>query len=184
MSPSNYIASWSRFGVYRCCWRIRWNDHRWRYRRKNFNKNASATHSNMWRFDYILRNMLYWCYFDACVAISRRNSADVHHNDGDVDVQRYAHAIFHAKAMLGFSLFCFPLFSFDMLSFPVPLKPKENLHAFSQRIGPITTIIVNCVDAHIRSRAVAISTFAIHFFGDAAAPSIVGYISDRTCIST
>jgi MFS family permease len=46
--------------------------------------------------------------------------------------------------------------------------------------GPINTIIVNAVGATMRARAVSISILAIHLFGDAISPPIIGLVSDRT----
>ncbi len=46
--------------------------------------------------------------------------------------------------------------------------------------GPINTLIVNSVTAPMRTRAVSLSIFSIHFLGDAASPSLVGKLSDVT----
>ena len=44
--------------------------------------------------------------------------------------------------------------------------------------GPINALIVNSVAAPIRTKAVSVSIFCIHFLGDAASPSVVGLLSD------
>ena len=49
--------------------------------------------------------------------------------------------------------------------------------------GPMNTAIVNSVDAHIRSTAVAIQIFIIHLFGDATSPTIIGAIADRSSLA-
>ena len=46
--------------------------------------------------------------------------------------------------------------------------------------GPINAMIVNSVGSELRARAIAVSILCIHLFGDAASPSIVGLVSDRT----
>jgi MFS family permease len=46
--------------------------------------------------------------------------------------------------------------------------------------GPINALIVNAVAADMRTRAVSVSIFCIHLFGDASAPTIVGAVSDAT----
>lgn len=45
--------------------------------------------------------------------------------------------------------------------------------------GPINTILANSTDAGLRARAFAFSIFAIHIFGDAISPTIIGALSDR-----
>src|SRR5947209_915444 len=49
--------------------------------------------------------------------------------------------------------------------------------------GPMNTAIVNSVDAHIRSAAVAIQILIIHLFGDATSPPIIGAIADRSSLA-
>ncbi len=46
--------------------------------------------------------------------------------------------------------------------------------------GPVNALIVNAVPSALRTRAVSVSIFSIHLFGDAASPSIVGFLADRT----
>jgi MFS family permease len=46
--------------------------------------------------------------------------------------------------------------------------------------GPVNALIVNAVSADMRTRAVSLSIFSIHLFGDATSPTIVGAISDAT----
>jgi len=50
--------------------------------------------------------------------------------------------------------------------------------------GPINTTIVNVVSPHMRATAVAGSTLAIHLFGDAASPFVVGALSDRFSLAS
>lgn len=45
--------------------------------------------------------------------------------------------------------------------------------------GPINTVIVNAVKSSMRARAFGLSTLAIHLFGDAVSPPLIGQISDR-----
>jgi predicted MFS family arabinose efflux permease len=46
--------------------------------------------------------------------------------------------------------------------------------------GPVNALIVNSVGPAFRARAMSFSILAIHLFGDAASPSIVGLASERT----
>ena len=46
--------------------------------------------------------------------------------------------------------------------------------------GPVNAVLVGCVPAGFRSIAVAMNTFALHLFGDAASPYVMGWISDGT----
>jgi hypothetical protein len=46
--------------------------------------------------------------------------------------------------------------------------------------APLNAAVVNSVGAGIRATAVAINLFSIHLLGDAASPTIIGRISDRT----
>jgi sugar phosphate permease len=46
--------------------------------------------------------------------------------------------------------------------------------------GPINAILVNCVPSGLRVRAFSLSILAIHLFGDAISPPIVGAIADAT----
>jgi hypothetical protein len=48
--------------------------------------------------------------------------------------------------------------------------------------GPVNTVIVSVVPPAIRSSAMALSIFAIHFFGDVPSPALVGWLSDRTSL--
>ncbi len=50
--------------------------------------------------------------------------------------------------------------------------------------GPINSAIVNAVPADRRASAIALSTFAIHLFGDVPSPPLLGAISDATSLST
>jgi len=45
--------------------------------------------------------------------------------------------------------------------------------------GPINVVIVSVVPVAIRATAMAVSIFTIHLFGDAAAPVVLGNLSDR-----
>ncbi|HVC19772.1 MAG TPA: MFS transporter [Vicinamibacterales bacterium] len=45
--------------------------------------------------------------------------------------------------------------------------------------GPINVVIVNAVPVAMRATAMAVSIFAIHLFGDAISPPIIGAIADR-----
>lgn len=46
--------------------------------------------------------------------------------------------------------------------------------------GPINTILVNSVPSALRARAFSLSILAIHLFGDAISPPIIGKIADVT----
>jgi predicted MFS family arabinose efflux permease len=46
--------------------------------------------------------------------------------------------------------------------------------------GPINAVIVGVVDRTLVTRAVGLSLLCIHLFGDAASPTVVGWLSDRT----
>lgn len=46
--------------------------------------------------------------------------------------------------------------------------------------GPVNALIVNAVDSAMVARAFSVSILAIHLFGDAISPPIVGAISDAT----
>jgi predicted MFS family arabinose efflux permease len=49
--------------------------------------------------------------------------------------------------------------------------------------GPINVVIVSVVPVAIRATAMAVSIFVIHLFGDAAAPLVVGAVSDWVGLS-
>jgi MFS family permease len=46
--------------------------------------------------------------------------------------------------------------------------------------GPVNVVIVSAVPVGLRATAMAGSIFAIHLFGDAISPPIVGWLADRT----
>jgi MFS family permease len=46
--------------------------------------------------------------------------------------------------------------------------------------APLNAAVVNSVSASIRATAIAVNLFVIHLLGDAASPTIIGEISDRT----
>jgi sugar phosphate permease len=48
--------------------------------------------------------------------------------------------------------------------------------------GPVNTIIVNSVPAHVRASASAVSIFCIHFFGDAGSPTLIGVVADAVSL--
>jgi MFS transporter, Spinster family, sphingosine-1-phosphate transporter len=50
--------------------------------------------------------------------------------------------------------------------------------------GPVNAAIVNSVNAEIRSTALAVNIFIIHFLGDFPSPWVIGAISDRTSLPT
>jgi sugar phosphate permease len=50
--------------------------------------------------------------------------------------------------------------------------------------GPINSAIVNAVPSDRRASAIALSTFAIHLFGDVPSPPLLGAISDATSLAT
>ena len=50
--------------------------------------------------------------------------------------------------------------------------------------GPVNSAIVNAVAADRRASAIALSTFAIHLFGDVPSPPLLGAISDATSLAT
>ena len=45
--------------------------------------------------------------------------------------------------------------------------------------GPLNAAMANVLPAELRGRGFALNTFAIHAFGDAASPTIIGVLSDR-----
>jgi MFS family permease len=46
--------------------------------------------------------------------------------------------------------------------------------------GPINTVLVNCVNSALRTRAFSFSILVIHILGDAISPPLVGFIADST----
>jgi fucose permease len=50
--------------------------------------------------------------------------------------------------------------------------------------GPINALILGSVPQHMRASAMASSIFCIHLFGDAISPVLIGWISDRTSLTT
>jgi MFS transporter, Spinster family, sphingosine-1-phosphate transporter len=50
--------------------------------------------------------------------------------------------------------------------------------------GPINVVLVSVVSVGIRATAMAVSIFVIHLFGDAAAPWLLGALSDRLGLAT
>jgi predicted MFS family arabinose efflux permease len=50
--------------------------------------------------------------------------------------------------------------------------------------GPLNAAIVNCVSPGFRAFAFSISTMTLHLLGDAASPTIIGWISDRSSLGT
>jgi sugar phosphate permease len=46
--------------------------------------------------------------------------------------------------------------------------------------GPLNAAVVDSVGASIRASAIALNLIVIHLLGDAASPTLMGYISDRT----
>lgn len=49
--------------------------------------------------------------------------------------------------------------------------------------GPINVVLVSVVAVRIRATAMAVSIFVIHLLGDAAAPWVIGTVSDRAGLS-
>jgi MFS family permease len=49
--------------------------------------------------------------------------------------------------------------------------------------GPINVVLISVVPVAIRATAMAVSIFFIHLFGDAAAPIVIGALSDRMGLS-
>jgi len=49
--------------------------------------------------------------------------------------------------------------------------------------GPINVVIVTVVPVAIRATAMAVSIFVIHLLGDAAAPLVIGAVSDHVGLS-
>jgi MFS family permease len=45
--------------------------------------------------------------------------------------------------------------------------------------GPLNAALANVLPAELRGRGFAFNTWAIHLFGDAASPPIIGWVSDR-----
>ena len=50
--------------------------------------------------------------------------------------------------------------------------------------GPINALLVNSVPSNLRTRAISLSVLATHLLGDAISPSVVGFISDRSSLTT
>jgi hypothetical protein len=50
--------------------------------------------------------------------------------------------------------------------------------------APLNAAVVNSVGASIRATAIAVNLFTIHLLGDAASPTLIGRISDRTNLQT
>lgn len=50
--------------------------------------------------------------------------------------------------------------------------------------GPVNALIVGSVPPHMRASAMASSIFCTHLFGDAISPVLIGWVSDRTSLST
>src|SRR5439155_23470852 len=46
-------------------------------------------------------------------------------------------------------------------------------------IGPLNAAMANVLPADLRARGFAVTTMAIHLFGDAASPWLIGVASDR-----
>jgi predicted MFS family arabinose efflux permease len=47
--------------------------------------------------------------------------------------------------------------------------------------GPLNTAVVDSVGAGIRAFAISLNLLVIHLLGDSLSPTLIGYISDRTC---
>jgi predicted MFS family arabinose efflux permease len=50
--------------------------------------------------------------------------------------------------------------------------------------APLNAAIINSVGAHIRSTAIAVNLFVIHFLGDALSPWLIGRVSDRSSLES
>ena len=50
--------------------------------------------------------------------------------------------------------------------------------------APLNAAVVNSVGAGIRATAIAVNLFTIHLLGDAASPTLIGRISDRSTLQT
>lgn len=50
--------------------------------------------------------------------------------------------------------------------------------------APLNAAVVNSVGASIRATAIAVNLFTIHLLGDAASPTLIGRVSDRTSLQT
>jgi len=50
--------------------------------------------------------------------------------------------------------------------------------------GPLNAAVVNSVSGTIRSSAIGVNLIVIHLLGDAFSPPLMGYISDRSSLST
>ena len=48
--------------------------------------------------------------------------------------------------------------------------------------GPLNAAIVNSVPPHLRAFAFGIATLTLHLLGDAASPSVIGFISDHSSL--
>lgn len=49
--------------------------------------------------------------------------------------------------------------------------------------GPVNTMIIGCVPAHLRSMSMAVNIFFIHLLGDALSPFLIGWIADASSLS-
>jgi hypothetical protein len=69
----------------------------------------------------------------------------------------------------------------DTTTFTAALLAAEFLVFLST--GPINVVLVSVVPVAIRATAMAVSIFVIHLLGDAAAPFVIGAVSDRVGLS-
>jgi hypothetical protein len=50
--------------------------------------------------------------------------------------------------------------------------------------SPLNAAVINSVDAHIRSTAIAVNIFIIHILGDVFSPTMMGWVADRHSLQT
>lgn len=103
---------------------------------------------------------------------------------GDRMLKRHAGAYysFSGISMLaGVPLMVLAIYSSGALLFPAIFMA---VFALLICTGPSNTAVVNSVNAGIRSSALAVNTFMIHALGDAVSPTLIGWISHRSSLTT
>ncbi|HEX4065616.1 MAG TPA: MFS transporter [Acidobacteriaceae bacterium] len=81
------------------------------------------------------------------------------------------------SALLGIPFAALVLFGPPRLLLPAAYAAEFCLFL---NTGPLNAAIVNSVAAPIRSTAISVNLFTIHFLGDAFSPGLIGHISDAT----
>ena len=81
------------------------------------------------------------------------------------------------SALLGIPFAALVLFGPPRLLLPAAYAAEFCLFL---NTGPLNAAIVNSVAAPIRSTAISVNLFTIHFLGDAFSPGLIGHVSDAT----